>query len=162
MAKTYEPIATQTASGSSSSITFSSIPQTYTDLVIVKNGGNTAVSNSRFQFNGDTGNNYSQTGLYGNGSSVGSYRDTNVGAVVIDYFNSSGLQSMTVIQVLNYTNTTTNKSGIYRRNDTYNSVLANAWYWRSTAAITSITFSVIASGNFDSTTTFTLYGIKAA
>lgn len=162
MPATYEPIATQTASGSTSSITFSSIPQTYTDLLIVKNGGNTAISNSRFQFNGDTGNNYSQTGLFGSGSSTSSYRDTNVGAVVIDYFSTSNLRSMTLIHLLDYSNSTTFKSGLYRRSDTYNGVLANAWLWCSTSAITSVTFSVIASGNFDSTTTFTLYGIKAA
>jgi phosphoserine aminotransferase len=162
MPATYEPIATQTASGSTSSITFSSIPQTYTDLVIVKNGGNTAVSNSRFQFNGDTGNNYSQTGLYGSGSVAQSYRETSVSAVICDYFSTTGQRSMTVIQLLNYSNSATYKSGIYRRNDTYNGTLANAFLWRSTSAITSVTFSVIASGNFDSTTTFTLYGIKAA
>lgn len=162
MPSTYEPIATQTAPGSTSSITFSSIPQTYTDLVIVKNGGNTLISNSRFQFNGDDGNNYSATGMYGSGSSTGSYRDTNVSAVVIDYFSTSGQQSMTLIHVLNYANTTTYKSGVYRRSDNFNASLANAFLWRNTAAITSITFSVIASGNFDNTTTFSLYGIKAA
>lgn len=162
MPATYEPIATQTASGSSSTITFSSIPQTYTDLLIVKNGGNTAISNSRFQFNGDTASNYSMTGLYGDGSAAGTFRDTNVGAIVIDYFSTSGLRSMTLINIMNYSNTTTYKSGNYRRTDTFNASLASSFLWRNTAAINSITFSVIASGNFDSTTTFTLYGIKAA
>lgn len=71
MAATYEPIATTTASGSSSSITFSSISSAYTDLVLVANASVTSGSDTAIlRFNGDTGSNYSRTFLSGNGSST--------------------------------------------------------------------------------------------
>jgi len=58
---TYEPIATTTVSGSSTStVTFSSISGTYTDLVIIGNlGSQTTNAFPYLQFNGDTGSNYS-------------------------------------------------------------------------------------------------------
>lgn len=162
MASTYTPIATVTASGSTNSITFSSIPSTYTDLVIVKNGGNTATSNSTMIFNGDASSNYSDTAFYGDGSNGATFRDTNATKIVLDYFSTSGQRSATIINVMNYASTSTYKTGIFRRSDSFNAVLAMCFLWRSTSAINSITFGVISTGNFDSTTTFTLYGVKNA
>ena len=72
MASTYTAIATQTASGSTTALTFSSIPQTYTDLVIVclLTAGNTG--DAYLRYNSDTGTNYSDTALRGNGSAASS------------------------------------------------------------------------------------------
>jgi len=55
MPKTYEPIATTTLGSNQTTITFSSIPSTYTDLVIVSNMGTTTASYPFIRFNGDTG-----------------------------------------------------------------------------------------------------------
>jgi len=78
---TYEPIATTTVSNSSTStVTFSSISGTYTDLIIIGNlGSETTNAFPYLQFNGDTGSNYSYTQLYGNGngSSAATARSSN-------------------------------------------------------------------------------------
>ncbi len=75
MANTYEPIATTTLTSASSSVVFSSIPQTYTDLVVVFVGKNTTANvamTGEFDLNGDGGNNYSSTQLnYDNTSGRG-------------------------------------------------------------------------------------------
>ncbi len=66
MAATYTPIASATLAASTSSITFSSIPATYTDIVVVINDINSTGSfDTNIRFNGDSGSNYSRTGLRG-------------------------------------------------------------------------------------------------
>ena len=73
---TYTPIATTDVTSSVADVTFSSISGSYTDLVLIISPISTATSgvDIAFQFNSDTGSNYSLTGLYGNGSSATSYR----------------------------------------------------------------------------------------
>ena len=56
---TMTPIATNTLTAVASSVTFSSIPSTYTDLVLVLQGSFDSADDVRFRFNGDTGSNYS-------------------------------------------------------------------------------------------------------
>ena len=73
MATTYEKIATNTVSGSSTtSIEFSSISSAYTDLTIVLVGTLPTSNGVRVHFNSDTGNNYSYTSLRGNGTAASS------------------------------------------------------------------------------------------
>ena len=156
MTATYEPISTQTLT-SSAGVTFSSISQDYTDLVLVANGSESASGYFKINFNGDTTTNYSRTILRGNGTSAVSARASNDSALFPD-FNSN---ATVVINIMNYTNTTTFKTVLWRVND---SVLtgANANLWRKTPeAITSIAIASSAGGG-TITGTFTLYGIKAA
>jgi hypothetical protein len=76
---TYEAIATQTLGSAAASVTFSSIPGTYTDLVLVVAGTlTTGTENIVMQFNGDTGSNYSVTSLLGDGSTASSFRSSNI------------------------------------------------------------------------------------
>jgi hypothetical protein len=76
---TYEAIATQTLGSAAASVTFSSIPGTYTDLVVVIAGTLTTGSdNVSFQLNGDSGANYSVTVLTGDGSTASSGRASNL------------------------------------------------------------------------------------
>lgn len=164
MPATYEPIATQNGTGSSATVTFSSIPSTYTDIVLVANPVFTTDANINIRINGDTGSNYSDTYLRGNGSTASSSRDT---SQTLIYFSgtSVGVTSANrdngIAHFMNYANTTTYKTVLHRYNQVGQMVLAEVGLWRNTAAITSI--SVIATaGNFDALSTFTLYGIKAA
>ena len=83
MAITYEPIATTTLGTSASSVTFSTIPGTYTDLVLVVAGTSAATNGNEMQFNGDTGNNYSFTLLYGTGSAAVSSRNSNISLLML-------------------------------------------------------------------------------
>ena len=166
MASTYTPIATTTLGSAATTVTFSSIPNTYTDLVIVCNMLNTSstVRNVYVQFNGDTGTNYSKTVLYGNGSSAVSARDTNSSAIyslAITAGNTTETAN-SIINIMNYANTTTYKTAIGRYSVTSNSVAATVGLWRNTAAITSVVLTVDTSLNLAIGSTFTLYGIKAA
>lgn len=169
MAVTYEPISTTTL-GSANTITFSSIPATYTDLVLVIVGGLSRASttdNLLVRLNGDTGLNYSDTYLLGNGTTASSGRDSSqdnlfYAGIRMDG-TTYGLTSNVIINFLNYSNTTTYKTALARGNS------ASAWgaeatvgLWRSTAAINSIYLAGQTSANFQAGTQATLYGIKAA
>ena len=159
---TYTPIATYTATGTPTSYTFSSIPGTYTDLVLVTQGTMATGSGAfiALQFNGDTATNYSNTRIYGNGSAAGSIRESNqtsgnIGAMY------SGIANL-VCNIQNYANATTYKTCISRNSaPTSGEASAYATLWRSTAAITSV--KVLAqSDTIANGTTMTLYGIAAS
>jgi len=165
MAKTYEPIATTTLGSATPSFTFSSIPSTYSDLVIIINGGTASTTNATLRFNGDTGNNYSSTHLYGDGTAAGSFRYSNVGALQINYYGypENAFDFNAICHIQNYSNATTYKTVIARANKASNGVNAAVGLWRNTAAITSITVrSSDGTTNWNINSTFTLYGIKAA
>jgi hypothetical protein len=157
--QTYDPIASITLGAATASVTFSAIPQTYTDLVIVMFSDQTASSSSQIQFNGDTATNYSLTNISGDGSTGASTRASSASAPSIS--TSSANDQISIINIMNYSNTTTNKTSIIRTNDASASVGVRVILWRSTAAITSIRLFSNTS-TFTSNSTFNLYGIKAA
>jgi hypothetical protein len=163
MPATYEAIATSTLGSNQSSVTFSSIPSTYTDLIIVVNAGaSVATANGSIRFNGDTGNNYSQTFLRGNGSTAASDRTSNFPQIQIDYYGfTTSITNMEIIQIQNYSNSTTYKTVLMRGDSADYGTKASVGLWRNTATITSL---VILSNayNFITGSTFTLYGIKSA
>lgn len=162
MAITYEPIATTTLSSAQSTVTFTSISQSYTDLMIVVAGTISSGSYLSFRFNGDTGTNYSNTEMeqYST-SSIGSARNTTVSYLYNGSFQTG--QSNSITHILNYSNTTTNKTAITRSTYTTSGIKGSIGLWRNTAAISTIE---IGNGGGASTygvgTTLTLYGIKAA
>ena len=172
---TYTPIASVTLSSAQSSVTFSGIPQTYTDLVLVVNSGTTHSSSTflALEFNGDTGTNYSTTNVYGNGSSAGSARQANNNYAWTSFFVGQDATVSTtnvITNILNYSNSTTNKTLLSRANRgnstlDYYGTEAVVSMWRNTAAITSITVKNWRSGvsyNFASGSTFNLYGVANA
>jgi hypothetical protein len=161
---TYTPIATTTLGSAASSYTFSSIAGTYTDLIIIAQiKGTAAASYLNVRFNGDTGTNYSRTTISANGSSVTSERRSNATAINTDYNEvvEANFNYISILQIMNYSNTTTYKTMLNRANNAATGVGATVGLWRSTSAITSV--SLVANNNtFDTGTTFTLYGITAA
>lgn len=161
MALTYDPIASTTLGSAASSLDFTSISSNYTDLIVVISTKSTTDSYVKVQYNGDTGSNYSFTRLYGTGTTAGSNRGSNM-TYWQSFYTYNGATFNTVItQIFNYANTTTNKTALMRENTASGEVDAHVGLWRSTAAITSIKFEKV-SGNFDSGTTATLYGVKAS
>jgi len=163
MSSTYEPIATTTASGSTGSITFNSISSSYTDLVLVANYGiSEDLYGLRIRFNGDTGSNYSDTVLYGTGSSAASYRDTSATSIITSALgvNNNTLNYNFICNIQNYSDTNTNKTALIRANAANREVVACVGLYRSTSAINSVNVFV-GLGNILSGSTFTLYGIKA-
>jgi hypothetical protein len=163
MAKTYEPIATTTLSSAAADITFSSISGAYTDLILVATPLCSTASNFTFQFNGDTGTNYSATGVAGNGSTTASWRQTSSTVPYLGYYASTDTTSSSnIISIMNYSNSTTYKSFLCRASNANTGVEGIVGLWRSTAAITSIVVKFTGGANFNTGSTFTLYGIKAA
>jgi hypothetical protein len=161
---TYEKIATTTLGSAASSVTFSSISGSYTDLVLVVSATWSGGSNSSFGFrlNSDTGSNYSITQLYGDGSSAASGRSSNQTKAVIGQINPTEFGT-TIFQFQNYSNATTYKTTLSRSNVTGVITLAGVALWRNTAAITQIDLEYFdTAGTFDTGSTFTLYGIKSA
>lgn len=160
---TYIPIATQTLGSAASSITFSSIPSTYTDLRLVLTGTTNNSSNLAFQFNGDSGSNYSYTFLSGTGSTVISSSSTNAARAL---FESQGASSTTIptmytLDVFSYANAA-NKSCLVTASVDQNgsgAVETAVALWRSTASITSISIFCNGGGNLLTNSTATLWGI---
>ena len=169
MALTYSPISTTTLGSDQATVTFSSIPGTYTDLVLIISGYSSSDGAVPWlQFNSDTATNYSQTFMSGNGTTTRSDRNTNLTSLWTSY--SPGLSttstniSNVIVNIQNYANTTTFKTTLMRLNTAsgnFPGTSAGVGLWRKTPeAITTILVGITA-GNFKSGSTFTLYGIKS-
>ena len=166
MPATYEPIATTTLGSTASSITFSSIAATYTDLRVIFVVQNSVSNTLNFRLNNDSGTNYSYTQFGGDGSSVYSASSTSQSQIQIGY--GSGMPTspnwgLYTFNVFSYAGSTfktvltemsVDKSGSGETN-------RNVGLWRSTSAVTRIDLLANA-GSFQIGTTATLYGIKNA
>ena len=167
---TYTPIATYTAPSAQANYTFSSIPATYTDLVLIINGGESVnTAGTYIRFNGDTAANYSYTTMNGTGSTTNTGRDVNGTFISIDGgvgFSTTMSASTLIMNIMNYSNTTTNKIFIQKHgnvpNGSYPGANALVGQWRNTAAISTILLYISGATTWSTGTTFTLYGIKAA
>lgn len=165
MPRTYEPIATTTLTSAQGTVTFSSIPSTYTDLVLVVEGSASSTAfDAYIQFNGDTGSNYSFTSVNGTGANAQSFRASSQTSMATDRQATfrSGNRTMQRINIMNYSNETTNKTVIVRSDSPADATEALVGLWRSTTAITSLTIGNNAAANYATGSIFTLYGIKAA
>ena len=166
MPSTYTPIATTTLGSAAATVTFSSISGTYTDLILVMSArmaGGGGASSIQAQFNSDTGSNYSFTLITGDGSSASSSRaSSQTQAAVGLATDAAGEWSSNIVQVMNYSNTTTNKTVLARAGIAGDRTRAIVSLWRSTSAITSILIINNGSVNFVAGSTFTLYGVKSA
>ena len=167
MASTFAPIATTTLSSATTIVTFTSISQSFTDLVVVANGTAPSAMQIRMRFNNNTSAVYSSTVLGGGGTSASSaYTNQNasITGIPIDYFasfNTSG--GINTTNIMNYSNTTTNKTVLFRAGIGNNGVTAGAGLFASTSAISRIDIiSADGSTNMSIGTTITIYGIAAA
>lgn len=164
----FESIASASGTGSSGTITFSSIPNTYKHLQIRM----TAFSNSEnnamtLTINGDTATNYTWHNLWGDGNSIGAQAAPNASSIhLADYavMSQFGNPTVGIIDIIDYASTVKNKTvrifvGTDKNNAYAQGVEQDSGHWRSTSAITSIT--ITATGvNFTTASTFALYGIK--
>ena len=161
---TYTPIATANGTGSSTTITFSSIPSTYTDLVIIASNLDVQIDDMGARLNQDSGSNYSRLRMVGNGTTTNSYTNSNLSKLYFGYKdNTAGTQTYAILNIMNYSNSTTYKTSLARY-VTYSSVystMTEVYLWRSTAAITRIDIDS-GNANFSTNCKFTLYGIAAA
>ena len=166
-------IATQTVgSGGASSITFSSIPSTYTHLQIRGIGRTNYNFNSdtyHLNFNSDTGSNYAKHQLIGNGSSVNAYATASTtkttGGLVAALTSPAGVFGGALMDIMNYSNTTTYKTvrflgGKDENSASYGEIWFASSLWMNTSAINSITITSDNGGSWVQGTQFALYGIK--
>lgn len=161
---TYEPIQTYTVSGgSTSTITFSSISGSYTDLVLICSGNsNSGTDYPRLRVgNGSaSATGYSDTQLYGTGAAAVSYRESSQTGFIFATYPATSARVTTIFNFMNYSNTTTYKSVLMRDNNSAGNVTAAVMLWQSTSAINYIQLFI--TNNFVSGSTFTLYGIASA
>jgi hypothetical protein len=151
---TYIALATTVLSSTTSSVTFSSIPNIYRDLVLVVTGQTASTAGANIQFNGDTASNYSIGFMFATSGVVQSEQYSSQGSIGIGAFQSSGIN---VHHIMDYSATNKHKTVLVRR-DTPSYVVAGVGRWASLNAINSITFNAV---NMTSGTTFALYGIAS-
>jgi hypothetical protein len=161
-----------TADGTTGTHTFSSIPATYTDLLIVIRGRGTAVLTQvgcTATFNGDTAANYDDQFLSGAGTSASASAEINGGSVNLPVITAASSPTnepaIVKFEIWHYANTTfTKKWTAFTSWRTADSSAGSAIRllggdWSSTAAITSVAIT-LASGNFVSGSKISLYGIS--
>lgn len=164
----FESIATTTLSTTTASVTFSSIPATYTHLQVrITALGDTATGyDVTMRFNSDTASNYNWHRLYGTGSSAlaqGSLTSVTSMYVAADAVRTT-YPFVSVIDILDYADT--NKYTTIRNLNGFDQNGAGAvtlWsgLWRNTAAVNSIAITV-AANNLAQYSHFALYGCKTA
>jgi len=164
MPTTYDAIATQTLASSASSIIFSSIPSTYTDLRLTFSGARTGTGAYWVRFNNDSSVLYSQTVLYGDGASVSAGGQNNADLLEFSFFTTfNTIPIFTSIDLFSYSGST-NKTvlmDLAKDNNGSGYVGKYACLYRSTSAINRIDL-IAPTNNFAIGCTATLYGIKNA
>jgi hypothetical protein len=165
MPVTFIKIASSTVgAGGVSSITFSSIPSTYTDLVVKFSGNGSIINTALYmQFNGSSS---SYTGRYlrGSGSAANSYTQVDFPSSVYGTYlsGSNTIPTNQEFYIPNYASSnfkSVSVDAVEERNGTTAYAMLTAGLWSNTAAITSITLSPD-SGTILQYSTATLYGIK--
>jgi len=170
----YFPIATTTLAAATATVTFSSIPATYTHLQMRIWGFNSSGSDRTLylQLNSDSGSNYRNHYLSGNGTaaSSGSEAAATTGILPLNTnssqtgFNGDSTKASAVIMdILDYANTNKNTTvrtlGGWEGNGTGYAYLSSG-LWMNTAAVSTLYFQLPYSSSFGAKTLFTLYGIK--
>jgi hypothetical protein len=174
----FESIATVTVGTATPTVEFTGIPATYTHLQI-RASLQTARTNAPldkvfWRFNSDTASNYSSHAVWGNGASATSAVENTTAISGFDNFstntgNSSEVYGVLIMDILDYANTNKYKTIRALSGFDVNGTIAGfggrvgltSGNWRSTSAITSITFTVDNAANYSANSKFSLYGVKA-
>ena len=171
----FESIASATGTGSAV-ITFSSIPQTYKHLQLrcIYKSTDTTTSwvTGNITLNNDSGNNYTDHRLFGNGSSViadGNNTSSGARPQIYGYTSSATYSNrfgVSIVDIHDYASTTKNKTirifnGLDFNGSGYQGVILRSSLWVDTSAINRLDITVQGGyGNFASGSQFALYGIK--
>jgi len=162
---TYRPLANITLGSTAASVTFSSIPATYRDLVVIMMAKSTRTSNDQdgcfLRLNNDASN-HSRVTMLGSGAGVSSNTESNLGMPLGG--NAAALM-VNIIQVMDYSATDKHKTVLVRANTNAPSVsgvvYASAGRWASTSAVTSLVLLPEVGPNFAIGSTFNLFGVIA-
>jgi hypothetical protein len=158
---TYTALANITLGSSASSVTFSSIPATYRDLVVVSQALATTSTFLVFRVNGNSSNVYNNVHMVGYAGITGSFSATNTNSLQgVGNLNTAGFGN-SIAQLMDYSATDKHKSILMRIGDpSVDAVTALAGRVAITDAINSVNLSPNA-GSFASGSTFALYGIAS-
>lgn len=173
MASTYTLISSNVLGSNTASVTFSSIPSTYTDLVLrgsvrgADAGGSNTIEYTKLQIVANSASTWSRTQLYGNGASAISLRETTDGVwVPIGSTQNETTTSNTFASfeyyIPNYTSTTNKQIsafGVSEQNGTTAFATVGAHLFQTSNAISSLTI-YSNYGNNAAGSSFYLYGIK--
>lgn len=162
----FESIATITVgSGGSATITFSSIPATYTHLQIRAVLKQSIGSGAFARFNSDTGSNYARHRVQGNGATASATGDASQNKVLINTSQGFSDFGTIVMDILDYANTNKYKTERHLFGIDLNgsgAVGLESNLWQDTSAITQIEFISPNGGNYSEYSSFALYGIRSA
>jgi len=168
----YDSIATtNVGSGGTSSITFSSIPSTYTHLQIrgiARTNRSAAAQDAiRYRFNSDSGSNYTLHYLLGNGSAASAGASTSNTSGYMDGFtmsdslaNSFGAFNLDILDYANTNKYKTCRALSAREDNTSGAVWLESTLWINTSAISSIVLTPLSGTLINQYSSFALYGIK--
>lgn len=171
MPSTYESISTTTLGSDVATISFSSIPSSYTNLVLVITGtiSNASGTTMYLRFNSDTGYTYTMTRLYGDGNAAYTSTDSGSAETRMNLINFiySGDRFFTKLNIFGYAGSTfktlLSETAMDDNGGGSSIVDRRVAMWRSTSAVNDITFSLSGSvAKFATNTTATLYGILKA
>jgi hypothetical protein len=161
----YDALSTVTLSASTASITFAGIPNTYKHLQLRYLTRNDAAAYYvLLRFNGDTGNNYANHQLSGNGTTISAGAESSTTVIYLPRNGStSNVFGAGIVDFLDYANTSKNKTvralGGYDRNGDGQALDFFSGLWMNTSAINTITLTVFAS-NYSQNSQFSLYGVR--
>ncbi len=171
MPATYTLISSNVLTTTAASVSFTSIPSTYTDLVLrvsARTDESATTTTMKVTLNNDTAGNYSVTELRGNGSTAASARDSAVPYLNQYLINASTSTSNTFgsleLYLPSYTATQKKPISVFfvrENNTTAADIYTDANLWQGTAAVSSIQLNAN-SNNFVSGSSFYLYGISNA
>lgn len=168
----YELISTVMGNGSSSTITFSSIPATYKHLQIrgimkQAGGGRNDATTMWIRLNGDTSSAYAWHFMRANGTGIFAGAGSTSPQIINGYTPGSSQPGFgpIIIDILDYANTSKTKtlrttSGSETNDTNFNRVAFESGLWNNTSALTSISLIESLSLGFSTTTRFSLYGIR--
>jgi hypothetical protein len=174
VATSFESIASATGTGSSNTITFSSIPSTYASLqlrVMARDTSNGGTDPLFFfmRMNSDTSVNYAFHGIDADGDTVQPQWDNTANRIPFGVFAASGyatgMMGTAIVDIDDYAVTTKNKtirsfSGVDRNASTGDLVTLRSGVWFSTAAINTLSITNNGGSPFTTNSVFSLYGIR--
>lgn len=160
---TYIPLANITLGSAASTVTFTSINQTYRDLILVATGNVTSSNNAGFRLNNDSGANYEFDSLNGDGfSSYGNGGESTAISMGINAWNTTAenQRTISIVHFMDYTQAK-RKMVLMRTDRPNNYVELRSACWKNNAAISTITVLPFGGTTFTATSTFALYGVTA-
>lgn len=171
-AGTYDLLETEILTGSQASVTFSSLNSTYGSTyqhlqirATARYGtAGSFYDNMRMQLNADTGSNYAWHRLRGTPSGVSSTNSTSTTHIICGNYSTSSSTAPSIIDILDPFETTKNTTirGLAGAAESTDWIIQlNSGVWLNTNALTEIKLFT-ASGDFQSNSRFSLYGLKAA